>query len=141
MFLILPQTITYLKFVDVSVEIRRVRSNMFMPSLTFPEIENAFEIEVRKSPFFKIQVSLPNLKCLEVEAQEHSLSDVAAASLCGKYLLEGNKFTVFDFEHKELNETSEPGRLSTLWCRISYLSLQLERETLIKRLQHIYLNR
>ena len=57
-----PQTITHLKFVDVSVEIRRGRSNMFMPSLTFPEMENAFEKEVRKSPFFKIQVSLPKFE-------------------------------------------------------------------------------
>ena len=121
-----PQSITHLKFANVSVVIRQDR-----PDIAPSYWSKSYQERVRKSPFFKIQVSLPNLKCLEVEAQEHCMSDVTAASLAGKYLLEGNKFTVVDFDHEELNWSS----------RIEYLSSQLERDTLIRRLQHIYMNR
>ena len=74
------------------------------------------------------------MKCLEVEAQKHCLSDVVAASLNGKYKLEGRKFIVMEFG----NEVLQHGRLLD---QIEDLFSQLERETLIRRLQHIYMNR
>ena len=127
-----PQSITHLKLVDISIEVKSDKLKFGESTRISLHCWNLDRI--RKSPFFKIQVSMPNLKCLEVEAQKHCLSDVVAASLNGKYKLEGRKFIVMEFG----NEVLQHGRLLD---QIEDLFSQLERETLIRRLQHIYMNR
>ena len=61
-----PQTITHLSFEDVSIPISG---------------RNRALSSVESSPFFKIQESLPLLKCLEVEGETRYLSDLLAAAL------------------------------------------------------------
>ena len=61
-----PQTISHLKFVNVS-----------MPNRVKCGIMNS----VKESPFFKVQESLPQLKSIEVEASKYYLADIVAASL------------------------------------------------------------
>ena len=61
-----PQTISYLSFVDVSIPISGRDKSLS---------------SVESSPFFKIQASLPLLKCLEVEGETRYLSDLLAAAI------------------------------------------------------------
>ena len=61
-----PQTITHLRFSNVSMPV----SN-----------RDGTVSSVESSPFFKLQKSLPALKCLEVEGKTRYLSDLLAAAI------------------------------------------------------------